>query len=249
MKINNVIWLDIGTHFGQEYSSIFSSNSFFFLKIIKRIFNGNILNRQKSINISILKNIIHKRYQIRKQSKYFHSIFIEANPKIIFNKKIYSKADMIFNVALTGEKKLITLKKLYLGQDGNLSQSSSIFSNKKNIKKNNYLITVGVSNDAFFKDLKVNLNNKFSNYELILRLNCEGVEDEIIYSVYKNFGKKLKLICGSLKDVKEIKGKKALNKLNKFMIDRKLPFCQFHSGIESWPNSFDEILKLSNKLK
>ena len=91
MKINNVIWLDIGTHFGQEYSSIFSSNSIFFLKIIKRIFNGNILNRQKSINISILKNIIHKRYQIRKQSKYFHSIFIEANPKIIFNKKIIPK--------------------------------------------------------------------------------------------------------------------------------------------------------------
>ena len=94
MNYKKIIWLDVGTHFGQEYNSIFGSNFNFYIKIIKRFINV-ILKRQKSINLSSLQDIIHKRAQIKKKSKYFYSIFIEANPKIIFKKKFYLEADMI----------------------------------------------------------------------------------------------------------------------------------------------------------
>ena len=127
MNNKKIVWIDIGTHFGQEYNSIFGTNFSFYSKIIKRFING-ILKRQKSINLSSLQDIIHKRSQVRKKSKYFYSIFIEANPKIIFKKNFYLKADMMFNIALTGEKnKPTSITKLYLGNDGELSQSSSIF--------------------------------------------------------------------------------------------------------------------------
>ena len=49
MNYKKIIWLDVGTHFGQEYNSIFGSNFNFYIKIIKRFINV-ILKRQKSIN-------------------------------------------------------------------------------------------------------------------------------------------------------------------------------------------------------
>jgi hypothetical protein len=150
MNNKKIVWIDIGTHFGQEYNSIFGTNFFFYSIILKRFING-ILKRQKPINLSNLHDIIQKRSQIRKKSEYFYSIFIEANPKIIFKKKFYLKADMIFNIALTGEKnKPASIIKLYLGNDGELSQSSSIFLSKKNVKRNSYVTTLGVSCDDFF---------------------------------------------------------------------------------------------------
>ena len=248
MKNKKIIWIDVGTHFGQEYNSIFGSNFYFFYKIIKRFLNGNILNRQKSISLFSIKKIIQIRAKIRKKSKCFYSIFIEANPKIIFEKKFYLNADMIFNIALTSEKnKPIAITKLYLGSDGELSQSSSIFSKKKNINKDYFITTTGIFNNDFFTELRFYLNKKFNNYDIILRLNCEGVEDDIIYSVHYNFGKKLKLICGSLKDVSELKGDKAFKELNKYISSKKLLFLNFHSKIETWLDAHKAILNILKK--
>lgn len=247
MNYKKIIWLDVGTHFGQEYNSIFGSNFNFYIKIIKRFINV-ILKRQKSINLSSLQDIIHKRAQIKKKSKYFYSIFIEANPKIIFKKKFYLEADMIFNIALNGENnKPTSITKLYLGKDGELSQSSSIFLSKKNLKKNSYVTTLGMSGKDFFNKLKLNLNKKFINYDILLRLNCEGVEDDIIYSAHSIFGKKLKLICGALKDVKDVKGVKAYKKLHKFILNNELSFFDFHTDIESWSKPYNAILNMLKK--
>ena len=41
---------------------------------------------------------------------------------------------------------------------------------------------------------------------MLLRLNCEGIEDDVIYAAHSSFQDKLKLICGSLKDVEGVKG-------------------------------------------
>ena len=35
--MKKIIWIDVGTHFGQEYSSIFGSNYGFFIHALKRI--------------------------------------------------------------------------------------------------------------------------------------------------------------------------------------------------------------------
>ena len=61
------------------------------------------------------------------------------------------------------------------------------------------------------------------------------------------FGSKLKLICGSLKDVKELKGLEASQKLDTFISDNKLVFKKFNSGIPSWPEAHKAILSLLEK--
>ena len=97
--MKKIIWIDVGTHFGQEHSSIFGSNYSFYSHIIKRFLGGKVLRRGKFVSFKGLKKIIHARSMIRKRSKEFYTIFIEANPKIVSKKNIYSNADVVFNLS------------------------------------------------------------------------------------------------------------------------------------------------------
>ena len=78
-------------------------------------------------------------------------------------------------------------------------------------------------------------------------MNCEGVEDEVIYSAHESFGTKLKLICGSLKDVEAVRGSEAAQTLDDFITDNNLLFQSFHSGMASWPKAHAAIINLMNQ--
>jgi len=152
---------------------------------------------------------------------------------------------MVFNLALTdGSQPPMSITKLYLGDRSELSQGSSIFLEKENVHKDSYVATLGVNSADFFSKLELYFGDKFGDYDVILRLNCEGVEDDVIYSAYNIFGKKLKLICGSLKDVEGVKGLDASHKLDKFISDNKLLFVYFYSGMDSWPKAHAAVLNL-----
>jgi hypothetical protein len=246
--MKKLIWLDVGTHFGQEHSSIFGSNISFFRYVIRRFLGGKVLKRGKFVSFNGLKNIIHARCKIRKRAKEFYTVFIEANPKIAYKKNFYPNADMVFNLALTNNSHTpVSITKLYLGNGDELSQGSSVFLEKHNVHKDSYVATLGVSISDFFSELEIYLSEKFDDYDILLRLNCEGVEDDVIYSVYKNFGSKTKLICGSLKDVKGVKGLDAHQKLEKFIKDNMLPFVFFCPLIYSWPEAHTAIMNLLDK--
>ena len=73
--MKKIIWIDVGTHFGQEYNSIFGSNLSFYSNIIKRFVGGAILKRGKFVSKEGLKNILDLRSKLRKRSNEFHSIF------------------------------------------------------------------------------------------------------------------------------------------------------------------------------
>ncbi len=243
--MKKIIWIDVGTHFGQEYGSIFGSNYSFYLHMIRRFIGANVFKRGKFINYNDLREFFITRARIRDRHKNFHTIFVEANPKIAFTRNIYLKADMVFNMAMTnGSQPYPTVTKLYLGHGNELSQGSSILIEKKNVRKDSYIATLGVSSDVFFRQLCLYLNEKFSHYDVLLRLNCEGVEDDVIYSAYSNFGDNLKLVCGALKDVEEVKGLKAYQKLEDFMKDKGLLFETFHSGMYTWPKAHAAVLNL-----
>ncbi len=243
--VNKIIWIDVGTHFAQEYKSIFDSNLSFYFNIIVRLFNGNILGRGQKINLGNLRKIIFSRSYIRKRSKEFFTIFIEANPKVIF-KKIYKKANIVFNLALTdSDYPSLSVKKLYLGNGGDFSQSSSLFVQKHQGYEDKYVQTIAVPAAIFFEMLEKYLSKEFSDYAVIVRLNCEGVEDSVVYSAHKSFGKKLRLICGVLKDVKELKGPLAFLKLEKFIADNHIKYTNFASPISTWyegQNAIQELL-------
>jgi len=243
--MKKIIWIDVGTHFAQEHNSIFGSNYTFYSFILRRFISGKILRRGKFVNYKELRDILSARRRIRERSGEFFTILIEANSKIAHKMNFYPQADIFFNLALTDTNNSpVSVAKLYIGKGGELAEGNSLFIEKHKVHKDSYIPTFGVSTNDFFGALESYLKNKFDDYDVLLRLNCEGVEDEVIYSAYSNFASKLKLICGSLKDVEEIKGPAAAEKLDNFMTDNKLLFIKFSSGIYSWPKAHLGVLSL-----
>jgi len=243
--MKKLIWIDVGTHFAQEHNSLFGSNLKFYSFVLRRLISGGILKRGRFVSFNQLKDILYLRGAIRKKSKDFFSVFVEANPKIAHKKKFYPAADMFFNLALTDERyPAVSIAKLYIGHGDELSEGNSIFREKHHDSNNQHIATLGVSTKNFFDGLSQNLNEQFTNFSVLLRLNCEGVEDDVIYSAHKSFGKNLKLICGSLKDVEELKGLDASTKLHEYLEEENLPFVKFSSGIYSWPEAHKAILDL-----
>jgi hypothetical protein len=141
----------------------------------------------------------------------------------------------------------VSIAKLYIGNGGELAEGNSLFLKENNLKNDSHVATFGVSASDFFSELELYLEEQFGDYDVLLRLNCEGVEDDVIYSTYNSFGSKLKLICGSLKDVEELKGLDASKKLDNFISDNGLLFVKFSSGIYSWPKAHASVLNLLEK--
>ena len=246
--MKKIIWIDVGTHFAQEHNSIFGSNYYFYSFIIKRFIGGKILKRGKFVSYQGLRDIIHSRNRIRKKSSEFFTVIIEANPKIAYKKRFYPEADIFFNLALTDDNHSpVSIAKLYIGNGGELAEGNSLFLKKHNPQDESHIATFGVSASDFFSELALYLNEKFRDYEVLLRLNCEGVEDDVIYSTHNSFGNKLKLICGALKDFEELKGLEASQKLDKFIRENGLLFVKFSSGIYSWPKAHVAVLSLLEK--
>ena len=178
--MKKVVWIDVGTHFAQEHGSIFSSNLVFYSFIIRRFISSKLFRRGKFVTLKTLKDIISSRNKLRKSAKDFYSIFVEANSEIARKMKFYPSADLFFNLALTNNSSQSpSLTKLYLGDGNALSQGSSIFLEKHNVQQESFIAAFGVSTNDFFKELELFLSNQFSDYVVIIRLNCEGVEDDL----------------------------------------------------------------------
>tara|TARA_Y100001970_G_scaffold294340_1_gene451027 strand:- start:10432 stop:11181 length:750 start_codon:yes stop_codon:yes gene_type:complete len=248
--MKKIIWIDIGTHFAQEYRSIFGSNIYFYFQIIKRFLAGKLLNRGKYLNYQSLKDLILIRKKIRRRSEDFYTIFIEANPRISVKKNIYLGADMALNIALTGNtKKSVSIQKLFLINGSKESLSNTIFKNKLGVNEDIYTPTLGISASHFFSEIELFLNQQYGDYDVMLRVNCEGVEDDVIYAAHNSFGKRLKLVCGALKDVEAIKGINASKELENFLNKNSLPFALFYSGISTWLEGQAAVLNFIEKNK
>ena len=164
------------------------------------------------------------------------------------SREIVDHAPAVVIMALTDDNhSSVSIAKLYIGKGGDLAEGNSLFIKKDNPKNDRHIATFGVSARDFFHELALYLDDQFKDYEVLLRLNCEGVEDDVIYSTFSSFGNKLKLICGSLKDVEELKGLEASQKLDKFMSCNNLLFVKFSSGIYTWPDAHKAVLKLLEK--
>ena len=243
--MKKIVWIDVGTHFAQEHKAIFGRDLYFYAFLLKRFVGGKILKRGNFIPLRDLGRLIGTRNMIREKANNFFSIFVEANPRVAFKEKFYPSADVFFNIAMTDRNhSSISITQLFIGSGGEFAEGNSIYSQKFKTEKNSYIPTLGVYPKNFFNELEIYLSKKFDSYKVMLRLNCEGVEDEVIYAAQNVFGNKLKLIAGSLKDVKELKGEDAFKKLFEFMNQEGLPFIQFSSGINTWLDANRAILKI-----
>ena len=113
---------------------------------------------------------------------------------------------------------MITITHVMISKDLSVAKVYlSIFPDKNNVRKENYIPTVGVPSRMFFDLFKSYLDRIMDEYAVILRLNCEGVEDDVIYAAHEYFQEKLLLIMGSIEDVQECKGNSAYVNLEKYL--------------------------------
>lgn len=238
---NKIVWIDVGTHDAQEYKSIFSTNLHFYWKIFRRFLGSTILKRGNFLTFNDLFKINSYRKYLKNNKGYFHFTFIEANYKVL-QSSIYNDADDVFCFAIGSDtKNHLKIGKLYHANDNEKSQGNSIYRNKGNININNFNSCILIDADKFSQYYKKFLDEKFNSYEIILRINCEGSEDDVIYAIHKTFKKKLKFILGSLKDVKGVKGEKEYIDLKNYMKKNKLCFINFSPSVNTWLDSFSAL--------
>ena len=103
---NKIIWIDIGTHYGQEYQSIFSTDLYFYWKIFRRLVGSKLFKRGNFLKLTDITKLNSYRSYLKKNKRFFHFTFIEANYKI-FNSSIYNHAQDVFCFAIGSDKKTI----------------------------------------------------------------------------------------------------------------------------------------------
>lgn len=238
-----IIWLDVGTHYAQEFESFFGSYRSFFFSYLKSIYKKIFFSKGRIINIKELMSLLKFKRIALKSREIFFVIFVEPNFYILNKSKNYLKANCVFNLALLKRNSNRRISKLFLVKNNMYAQGNSVYSNKDNVNKNDYIFVNSISSNSFLESLKLTIDKEFSNYEIFLRINCEGSEDEVIYECKKIFGKKFNTIFGTIVDTKRVKGVKKFNQLKKFIKKNNLDIIFFSSGIESWYNAHNSIIK------
>ena len=159
-------------------------------------------------------------------------ILIEPN-YLHFKEKPYTFSSMVLPAAIqsTSANNSKTIKLFFANNDPK-SAGNSIYSSKGNVDKNNFRNVLSLNP---YELLEI-LDNTYlhENSKVLLRINCEGMEDEIIYEFKKYLTNRLKGIMGSLKDVKSIKGDKKYFQLMKFIDDEKIIFVPFSEDVDTW---------------
>lgn len=239
-----IVWIDVGTHKAQEYKSVFGSNSWFLIRLIRHSISTLVLRRRPFVGFPKLFSLVKARNSIRSLRSQFRVAFVEANSQLLKVNE-YSHADDVFCLAMAGgEEPKLTLTKLYHAHNDQQSQGNSIYTTKDNISLNQFSLCPRVSADAFTSEYKVFLDSIYDEYEVILRINCEGSEDDVIYAFSKHFKDKFKVILGSLKDVKGVKGEEPYHDMMEHIESNGLLYSEWFSIPEHSHNAHNAILHL-----
>ena len=240
-----LVWIDVGTHRAQEYRSIFSSD----LRIAARLWRFNRRakrNGETALSLSALKAFWATRRALTARRKDVFAIFVEANTRLV-SRQVYSEADACFFVALGArDDPDYQTGRLFLVHGDDQGQVSSIYESKSNIGTESFVPCVVLNPASFARDLEAVLSDYGWDYKIMLRINCEGAEDEVIYAMHAQFGDKLAHIFGSLKDVRDVKGDEAYDALMSYLDEKSMPFRYFSSEVHSWPESHAAIHQLLN---
>jgi len=233
------IFIDIGSHSCGEIKS-FSDTKFFFYKLSKRIIKN--IYKRNSLNINYFKNLIINHFKLKRLAKKITLILVEPN-YLHFDEKTYKLSTMVLPAAIKKiqENELRTTKLFFANNDPK-SAGNSIFSHKSNIDQNHFKNVLTLSTKELFDILKHTFLHK--NSKVIMRVNCEGLEDEIIYDFKKFIPKELIGIMGSLKDVKSIIGNEEYYNLIDFIEKEKINFIPFSDDIDTWDKAHLSIYSL-----
>lgn len=238
----NIVWIDVGTHIGQEILAALGPRSHIHRIFLRRFVGANFLRRGRAYKFDSLRKINVLREKIRDAGE-FTTIAVEANPRL-FNERVYQFVDIAFCVAL-GSTKNFKITKLFFFDSNVRGQGGSIFSKRtRGNSQAEYVVVTMLDASRFFESLRDYLDGKFgeTQYEVILRLNCEGSEGEVIRSCHAVFGDRILIILGSLKDVLELRGDVAASELDQFLVANDLSFVSFSSLWSTWEPAMTALL-------
>ncbi len=246
--MKKVVFIDVGTHFGQEYNALMCGSRYMLYRIVRHLC-AFILGRAKEhVKIRDLIKLIKVSRDLRNCRYKFFSILVEPNPRL-FSRFCYRDCDLHLPIAMSSSEG-INFGKLFYTGGNKTGQGSSLFLEKEGTLKTDFApVVVANSSETFsyiFEQV-MKENPYISNADIMLRLNCEGVEDEVIYAAYKVFGRRLVKIFGSLKDVEEIKGVVAYKQLSQFMESNLIVFEKFSPNLDTWLPALTSIQDFISK--
>ena len=243
-----LVYVDIGTHIGQEYKALFCYSVWEFLFRFIKLFVASFLFRKiKIIPLSLREaiEIIKNTKLIRRQKKNITTILVEPNTRL-YGDEVYRSADKVFCVALSDMDDRMHFSKLYFPNSDKISQGASIFNNKEGIDLEVSDNIVSCGSVPFAEMLKKSLDAILGedSYEVVIRINCEGSEDTGIYAFHKVFKNQFNVIFGSLKDVGELKGSSEKQALWNYINKNDLKFVPFSPLYTTWKDASREILDI-----
>ena len=252
------IFIDIGTHKAQELRVLSGDQKFIVSEYIlwwASLIIRFVKNPFRKIPVKYgegryIKSPLH--FSLKDHLKILYTSLIVKNhirsckvisvdPAFEVASKYVKKIDeefLFFPVSLSGADNSLNIIPFYMS---NNSLSSSVFKDEEKFSKHSYCLNLSPSD--FFQRL-LNLNILSNNNEIILRINCEGAEKEIINALQKhNFN--IKIILGSLGDVKKVHGKDSYQNLLKNLDSNNVVY-QYFKGTD--PSSWLESFKLLTKI-
>ena len=247
--MKKIIQIDIGTHYGQELLSLFIP-FYVFCKFLKLIINNSLRNKRSIPNsnfnaIKYLLPTLKSSYKIHRKRDNFILVGIEPNT-LLFNSRVYTLLDIVLPIAIgNSDYENLSLEKLFFGYSNPRFKGNSIFASKKNLNVNNFRRIICTNPYYIFQ--KLDDLDELKNHKIIIRLNCEGSEDEIIYSAFNIFGNRLIGLMGNLSDVTKTKNKLLGQELKKFIDTKKIPFTLFDSNPTTWYKAHKFILNTRKK--
>lgn len=236
LKNKKVLFIDVGSHECQEINALIESNFFLTLLFLKRYILNLIV--KDTIAPSILEFFNFLIIRKRLLSKINFCFFaIEPNWRH-FNAKIYQTIDYVFSFGLQKLNTNIEMKYLSFKSIEKKCQGANLF--EDNVNTDLSEIIPVLDTDYFCDNILKKILNEYPNDnmpKIVLRLNCEGTEDDIIYSFNKKYSKLLLCVLGSLDDVKKKKGLQKSEILDQYLIKNSIGFCRFSSNMSTWPKT------------
>jgi hypothetical protein len=231
------LFVDVGTHMGQEFIALFGTTKLGFLRRFLR-HRGHVL-RKGGAAISYARCA-----QMMADAAYLHArradvtyVMVEPNPNL-FAMPIYRQADIALCVALSDNPEPVSLMKLYFANKDRTGQGSSLFEAKPNVSLDDYTTVPNLDSKHFAQLIRDAYEAQHgTDYRVILRLNNEGAEVGVIKSFQAIFGSHLEGVLGSLADVAKVHGQPELDAIYAFMESKGIRFTPLYSAFTSWPDA------------
>lgn len=146
---------------------------------------------------------------------------------------MYKNADQVFCIAVGDNNENIKFSNLYFhAKNFDIEeQGSSIYEKKSDIKSTFSLPIIKVSPDYYLNFIKSNFEKNYPgyDYEIVLRVNCEGLEYELLKQAKIIFQDRFNLALGSLDDVLKYHGESVYKEMLEFLDNENIDFYQFNT--------------------